>query len=151
MGSAYFYHLTDQPLEATLPALVDRARQAGWTVEVRGPDPDLLARLDDALWTGPEDGFVPHGRAGGPHDARQPVLLCGPGEAAANSPACVMSVGGARIDAAETRALEPRVHPVRRPRPGRAGDRAGPVAAADRGGLRSTVLGPRGRTLDEEG
>lgn len=106
MGSAYFYHLTDQPLEATLPALVDRARQAGWTVEVRGPDPDLLARLDDALWTGPEDGFVPHGRAGGPHDALQPVLLCGPGEAAANSPACVMSVGGARIDAAETRALE---------------------------------------------
>lgn len=104
MGAVYFYHLTDSPLEATLPMLVSKAREAGWRVLVRGPDPALLARLDDVLWQGPVDGFVPHGLAGGPHDADQPVLLGT--EVAANGFACVMSVGGAAVTADEVGALE---------------------------------------------
>lgn len=104
MGAVYFYHLTDSPLEATLPMLVSKAREAGWRVLVRGPDPALLARLDDVLWQGPVDGFVPHGLAGGPHDADQPVLLGT--EVAANGFACVMSVGGAAVTAEEVGALE---------------------------------------------
>lgn len=104
MGAVYFYHLTDSPLEATLPMLVSKAREAGWRVLVRGPDPTLLARLDDVLWQGPVDGFVPHGLAGGPHDADQPVLLGT--EVAANGFACVMSVGGAAVTADEVGALE---------------------------------------------
>lgn len=104
MGAVYFYHLTDSPLEATLPMLVSKAREAGWRVLVRGPDPALLARLDDVLWQGPVDGFVPHGLAGGPHDADQPVLLGT--EVAANGFACVMSVGGAAVTADEVSALE---------------------------------------------
>lgn len=104
MGAVYFYHLTDSPLEATLPMLVSKAREAGWRVLVRGPDPTLLARLDDALWQGPVEGFVPHGLAGGPHDADQPVLLGT--EVAANGFACVMSVGGAAVTADEVGALE---------------------------------------------
>ena len=43
MGVAMFYHLTQRPLEATLPMLLDRALAAGWRVVVRGTDP---ARLD---------------------------------------------------------------------------------------------------------
>lgn len=104
MGAVYFYHLTDSPLEATLPMLVSKAREAGWRVLVRGPDPTLLARLDDALWQGPVEGFVPHGLAGGPHDADQPVLLGT--EVAANGFACVMSVGGAAVTADEVGASE---------------------------------------------
>ena len=102
MGAAYFYHLTERPLEATLPVLLGKALQAGWRVEVRGRDPDQLDRLDRHLWQG--DGFLPHGLAGGPHDARQPVLLTeGKGS---NNATCVMSIGGADVQADEVAALE---------------------------------------------
>lgn len=105
MGAVYFYHLTRQPLEQTLPILLDKARQAGWRIAVRGTDPARLDWLDEKLWLGPEDGFLPHGRAGGPHDAAQPVLLTS--EAlAANDPACVMAVDGAAIDPDEVNTLE---------------------------------------------
>lgn len=103
MGAAFFYHLTDSPLEATLPMLIGKARGAGWRVLVRGHDAGLLARLDDLLWQGPEDGFLPHGMAGGAHDADQPVLL---GDVPADGFACMMSVGGADITADEVNALE---------------------------------------------
>ncbi len=103
MGAAYFYHLTDSPLEATLPMLIGKARGAGWRVLVRGFDPALLKRLDDVLWQGPDDGFLPHGIAGGPHDADQPVLL---GDVPSDGFACVMSVGGADVSADEVTAVE---------------------------------------------
>ena len=101
MGAALFYHLTEQPLEVTLQSLLSKAFGQGWRVELRASDTGLLARLDDVLWTQTDDGFLPHGRAGGEHDADQPILLCGPGEAAANTPHCVMAVGGAEVDPGE--------------------------------------------------
>ena len=103
MGAAYFYHLTDSPLEATLPMLVSKARGAGWRVLVRASDNLLLQRLDGVLWQGPDDGFMPHGMAGGPHDADQPVLL---GNVSVDGFACVMSVGGADVTAEEVGATE---------------------------------------------
>jgi len=105
MGAAYFYHLTRRPLEQTLTMLLGKARQAGWRVAVRGRDAAMLDALDKALWLGPEDGFLPHGRAGGPHDARQPILLTELAEAP-NAPHCVMAIGGAEVSAAEVAALE---------------------------------------------
>jgi DNA polymerase-3 subunit chi len=59
----------------TLRALLEKSLAAGWRVAVRGRTDEMLDRLDAQLWLGPEDGFLPHGRAGGPHDALQPVLL----------------------------------------------------------------------------
>ncbi len=55
--------------------ILPRALAAGWRVMIRSPDLSALDRLDLALWQGPEDGFLPHGLAGGPHDADQPILL----------------------------------------------------------------------------
>ena len=104
MGAAYFYHLTQRPLEATLPMLLDKARGAGWRVAVRGRDPDRMAWLDERLWLGPEDRFLAHGVAGGPHDALQPILLTT--AKAVNDPACLMSVDGAEITADEVEAME---------------------------------------------
>jgi DNA polymerase-3 subunit chi len=102
MGAAYFYHLTERPLEATLPVLLAKALEAGWRVEVRGRDAAMLDRLDRVLWQA--EGFLPHGLAGGPHDALQPVLLtAGQG---GNAASCVMAVDGAEITAEETGALE---------------------------------------------
>ncbi|WP_373356926.1 DNA polymerase III subunit chi [Pseudoroseicyclus sp. CXY001] len=104
MGDVFFYHLTESPLERALPPLLGKALEAGWTIELRGREAAAMDRLDAALWLGAEEGFLPHGRAGGAHDARQPVLLTA-GEAAANAPSCVMSVGGADISAEEVAAL----------------------------------------------
>lgn len=105
MGEAFFYHLTDEPLEAALPVLLVKARQKGWIVEVRGRDAAHLARLDRHLWSGADDAFLPHGLAGGPHDALQPVILCLEGQRADNAPSCVMSVDGADVSADECAGL----------------------------------------------
>ncbi|MCX8953689.1 DNA polymerase III subunit chi [Ruegeria sp. NA] len=105
MGAVYFYHLTRQPLEHTLPALLDKARQAGWWIAVRGTDPARMDWLDEKLWLGPEDGFLPHGRAGGPHDADQPILLT-TSAVAGNGATCIMAVDGAPVEAEEVAALE---------------------------------------------
>ncbi len=105
MGAVYFYHLTRQPLEQTLPVLLDKARQAGWRIAVRGTDPVRLDWLDEKLWLGPEEGFLPHGRAGGAHDADQPILLTSDVQTA-NNPACVMTVDGAEVSPEEVTALE---------------------------------------------
>ncbi len=105
MGAVYFYHLTRQPLEQTLPVLLDKARQAGWRIAVRGTDPVRLDWLDEKLWLGAEEGFLPHGRSGGPHDADQPILLTTEFEAA-NEPSCVMAVDGASVEPDEVAAME---------------------------------------------
>ncbi|GAW35679.1 DNA polymerase III subunit chi [Roseovarius sp. A-2] len=105
MGAAYFYHLTQRPLEVTLPLLLGKALQAGWRVAVRGRDPGRMDRLDQKLWLGPEDGFLPHGLAGGPHDADQPVLLT-TGADHPNGAVCVMAVDGAEVAPHEVQALE---------------------------------------------
>ncbi len=105
MGEAYFYHMTRSPLEETLPVLLGKALDAGWRVVVRGSDGARLDWLDQRLWLGPEDGFLPHGRAGGPHDADQPVLLT-LGPEAPNGAECLVSVDGAEIAADEVAAAK---------------------------------------------
>ncbi len=105
MGAVYFYHLTQRPVDETLAVLLGKCRQAGWRVAVRGTDRNRLEWLDEKLWLGPDDGFLPHGLAGGPHDADQPVLLTD-AMTAANTPACVMSIDGADVLADEIATLE---------------------------------------------
>lgn len=105
MGAAYFYHLTQRPLEATLPVLINRALGQGWRVAVRGTDQARLEWLDQKLWLGPEEEFLPHGLAGGPHDALQPVLLTMAAENQ-NDAACVMVVDGAEVAPGEAAAYE---------------------------------------------
>lgn len=85
--------------------LLGKARSAGWKVVVRGTSQDRMAWLDEKLWLGSEEEFLPHGLAGGPHDALQPVLL----STQANRPndaTCVMSVDGADISSDEVQQLE---------------------------------------------
>lgn len=105
VGAVYFYHLTRQPVEVTLPMLLDKSLAAGWRVAVRGTDPARMDWLDQKLWLGPEEQFLPHGLAGGDHDADQPVLLT-VGLQAANDPACVMAIDGAEVTVDEVQRLE---------------------------------------------
>lgn len=104
MGSALFYHLTRSGPTQLLPVLIGKSLQAGWRIELRGRDRATQAALDESLWQG--DGFLPHGLAGGPHDARQPVLLTIEGQQAVNASACVILVEGAAVTADEVAALE---------------------------------------------
>lgn len=102
MGEAFFYHLTEDNLETTLPILVGKAVEAGWAVEVRTPNAEMAKHLDLALWQGGKTSFLPHGVAGGDHDALQPVLLTVPDQAADNGATCLVSVGGSEVSAQET-------------------------------------------------
>ncbi len=103
MAGAWFYHLTRSPVEVTLATLLPKALGAGWKVAVRGTDQTALERLDAQLWNG--DGFLPHGLAGGAHDADQPILLTTRADAA-NAATCVMAVDGAEITAEEAMSLD---------------------------------------------
>lgn len=105
MGAVFFYHLTRSSAEATLRSLLGKSLQAGWRVVVRGRSAPFLDRLDEILWLHPEDGFLPHGRAGGPHDVDQPVLLTDALDVP-NGAACVMSVEGAEVTAEEATAMQ---------------------------------------------
>ncbi|MCC1481533.1 DNA polymerase III subunit chi [Roseibaca sp. Y0-43] len=105
MGKAMFYHLTRDPVEVTAATLLTRALGAGWRVALRGGDRTRLEWLDAQLWLGAKDSFLPHGLAGGPHDADQPILLTTARDAP-NRPACVMAVDRAEVDASEVAALE---------------------------------------------
>jgi len=99
-----FYHLTASPAEETAGLLLGRALGAGWRVMLRGTDRARLEALDARLWLGPDEGFLPHGLEGGPHDADQPVLL-GKG-AIANDARALMLMDGAAVDPAEAKGLE---------------------------------------------
>lgn len=104
MGSALFYHLTRSRAETLLPQLIGKAMAAGWRVELRGQSAARIEALDSALWMG--DGFLPHGIAGGPHDARQPVILrAADAPPAANAPDCLMALDGSEVTPEEAQAL----------------------------------------------
>ena len=105
MGAVYFYHLTQGLLEATLPSLLTKARAAGWRVAVRATDPKRLDWLDEKLWLISEESFLPHGIAGGEHDADQPILLTTTA-VLPDGAACLMAIDGATVTAAEVEALE---------------------------------------------
>lgn len=104
MGVVMFYHLTRSGVDETLGALLARALGQGWRVMVRGTEAAALERLDTHLWQGPEDGFLPHGLQGGPHDADQPVLL-GTGEIV-NGAKGLFLIDGAGVTVAEASGLE---------------------------------------------
>ncbi len=76
-----FYQLSESPVEAALPALVAKMRDAGAKVLVVSADAAQLARIGEALWA-PKGTFLAHGAANGPHAAAQPILLSGSLEAA---------------------------------------------------------------------
>lgn len=104
MARVLFYHLTASAAAETARGLLARACQQGWRVMVRGTDRAALEALDAALWLGPDEGFLPHGLQGGPHDAGQPILL-GTG-AIGNGAQALMLVDGATTDAAEAACLD---------------------------------------------
>jgi DNA polymerase-3 subunit chi len=105
MGEAFFYHMTQSPLERTLPMILTRALDRDWRVLVRGRDETRLNWLDERLWLEPRDGFLPHGLAGGAFDTDQPVLLTH-AQVPATGFGCLVTLDGAGITPEEITASE---------------------------------------------
>lgn len=74
MAEVLFYHLTQTPLERTLPDLLEKSLLRGWRVLVKGGNAERLSFLDTTLWTYRDDSFLPHGVAGEGAE-RQPIYL----------------------------------------------------------------------------
>lgn len=70
-----FYHLTQAPVERVLPRIAERILEEGRRLLIVSADEALAQRLDVHLWNYRPDSFLPHGRAGKPGDAGQPVLI----------------------------------------------------------------------------
>ncbi|HUQ14094.1 MAG TPA: DNA polymerase III subunit chi [Novosphingobium sp.] len=70
-----FYQLSRDPAEAVIPLLAANTLKAGERMLVVSGDDAQLAAVSQALWAPAPEGFLAHGPAGSPHDARQPVLL----------------------------------------------------------------------------
>ncbi|MEM9012865.1 MAG: DNA polymerase III subunit chi [Pseudomonadota bacterium] len=96
MGEVLFYHLTQTPLERTLPELLERSVARDWRVVVRSGAAERLAALDTHLWTYREDSFLAHGTAEMGHAAAQPIYLTA-GEEVPNAADILMLVDGARL------------------------------------------------------
>lgn len=103
-ATVMFYQLTQKGLDQTVMTILTRACGQGWRVMIRSTDPGQIDHLDARLWLGPEDGFLPHGVQGGPHDADQPVLLgAGP---VTNAAQALFLLSGADTTEAEAAALD---------------------------------------------
>ena len=70
-----FYHLTEGPVESAVPALAAKALESGERLIIVSADADQRQRISEARWAHKPESFLAHGQAGGPHDARQPILL----------------------------------------------------------------------------
>ena len=75
MPDVLFYHLEPRPLEAVLPALLEKTIERGWRAVVEVGSTERAEALDSHLWTYREDSFLAHGLAGEETDRHQPILL----------------------------------------------------------------------------
>ena len=71
-----FYQVSRDPVPDIVGLLARNTLKAGERLLVVSGDTAQLDTIGEALWRSPpEDSFLANGRAGGPHDARQPILL----------------------------------------------------------------------------
>lgn len=76
-----FYRLTRDPVERVLPAIATRILGNGDRLLVVAASAMQRQAIDEALWTLQPASFLPHGNAGSPDEAIEPVLLSGALEA----------------------------------------------------------------------
>lgn len=95
-----FYQLSRDPAEKVVPLLARNTLKAGERLLVVSADDDLTGRISARLWEGTES-FLAHGLSGGPHDARQPILLADAPQAANSARFMVMADGTWRDAALE--------------------------------------------------
>ncbi len=74
-----FYQLSRDPAEAVVALIARNTLAAGKRLLVVAEDAARLDKVEEALWSARafrgQEQFLACGRAGGPHDPRQPILL----------------------------------------------------------------------------
>ncbi len=87
-----FYQLSRDPAPLAVAQIAAKAVEAGKRLLIVADDDALLMKVSEALW-GRSGTFLANGAAGGPHDARQPILLSDKVDAA-NSATCLVLADG---------------------------------------------------------
>ncbi len=75
MGEFRFHHLERRRVDQALPDFLERAYDEGRRIVVRAPSGDMVAALNDRLWTYDDASFLPHGGASDGDPATQPIFL----------------------------------------------------------------------------
>jgi DNA polymerase III subunit chi len=70
-----FYHLEQRRVDQALPPLLERALDEGRRILVRASSEDMVAALNERLWTYDDASFLPHGAAGDGDPMEQPIFL----------------------------------------------------------------------------
>ena len=75
MTEIRFYHLEQRRIDQALPPLLEHALEEGRRVLVRASSDEMVAALNERLWTYDESSFLPHGAAGDGDPMTQPIFL----------------------------------------------------------------------------
>jgi DNA polymerase III subunit chi len=94
-----FHHLERRRVDQALPRLLERALEEGRRVVVRASSDEMVAALNERLWTYDDASFLPHGAAGEGDPMTQPIFLTSELE---NPNAATMLVRLSGVGAVET-------------------------------------------------
>ena len=75
MSEVRFHHLERRRVDQALPGLLELAAQEGRRVVVRASSDEMVAALNERLWTYDDASFLPHGGAGDGDPMSQPIFL----------------------------------------------------------------------------
>ena len=75
MTEVRFHHLERRRIDQALPRLIERAREECRRVLVRASSDEMVAALNERLWTYDDASFLPHGAAGDGDPTTQPIFL----------------------------------------------------------------------------
>ncbi|SNS43046.1 DNA polymerase III subunit chi [Sphingopyxis indica] len=87
-----FYRLTRDPVERVLPAIATRILDAGDRLLVVAAPAMQRQAIDAALWAHQPASFLPHGMAGTPDAADEPVLIAGTLDTPAANGAAMLAI-----------------------------------------------------------
>jgi DNA polymerase III subunit chi len=70
-----FYHLEQRRVDQALPPLLECGLEEGRRVLLRASSDEMVAALNERLWTYDDASFLPHGAAGDGDPMEQPIFL----------------------------------------------------------------------------
>jgi DNA polymerase III subunit chi len=95
-----FYHLEQRRVDQALPPLLERGLEEGRRVLVRASSDEMVAALNERLWTYDDSSFLPHGAAGDGDPMTQPIFLTSAVENP-NAATMLVQLSGAEASAAD--------------------------------------------------
>jgi DNA polymerase III subunit chi len=95
-----FYHLEQRRVDQALPPLLERALEEGRRVLVRASSDEMVAALNERLWTYDDASFLPHGASGDGDPMEQPIFLTSDVENP-NAATMLVQLSGAEASAAD--------------------------------------------------